>query len=254
MLSQRKRSGFTLIELLVVIAIIAILIGLLIPAVQKVRDAADRIKSQSNLKNIALAVHTYADVYHKAPPGIGTAGGRLQTVLHHLLPYVEQKNLWDTGAAGATNIPVQIYTAPIDSTITDGKTASGLGAASFAGNIGVFPTISGTTGLQFPKQCFGSAGSSNVIAFATVAGQCGASSGHAHSDMGGYKPILNPNYPTFTGTTYTQGTAAALVSGGVLVAMGDGSGRTVTQAVSTGTWTIAMTPNASAPLGADWND
>ncbi len=160
----RRRSGFTLIELLVVIAIIAILIGLLLPAVQKVREAAARAQSQNNLKQLGLSVQSCADTRNGSLPpayienwipqgGWGGYGGPYYgsnaTAFFHLLPYLEQTNTYNTlgkngtdqfngwTTPGAWTTVIKTFVSPMDSSMP-GNTIYGWAGTNYAMNFQVF--------------------------------------------------------------------------------------------------------------------
>ena len=142
--SPNRRQAFTLIELLVVIAIIAILIGLLVPAVQKVREAAARTQCINNLKQLGVALHAFHDVNKRLPPGCASdvppfatgGGGHGSSWKVYILPYIEQGNIYNkwqfTGGSGwenanncnlVHNVMIPVYRCP-SSSLPDFETGS----------------------------------------------------------------------------------------------------------------------------------
>jgi prepilin-type N-terminal cleavage/methylation domain-containing protein/prepilin-type processing-associated H-X9-DG protein len=137
-----RRRGFTLIELLVVIAIIGVLIALLLPAVQKVREAANRLKCQNNLKQIGIALHLYHDSFLVFPQAYAAVkciapppDDAHPTWLMSILPYIEQDNLYRLGVDAYESHPVALYHCPSDPR-TEGYTGS-LGTFSLTSYLAV---------------------------------------------------------------------------------------------------------------------
>jgi prepilin-type N-terminal cleavage/methylation domain-containing protein len=207
-----KARGFTLIELLVVIAIIAILIALLVPAVQKVREAAARTQCTNNMKQIVLASHNFNDTHKLLPPwsapcadgmvagcrygaggGVTKFAGVTYTGMSFLLPFIEQDNIFKaqvpTAYAGGQYMKVvPTYICPSDSTNNLGlcKTSNG-GANGWAvSNYGMnFLVFGNPTGANATVRVQGISklpadiidGTSNTIFFAELYGTCGISAG-----------------------------------------------------------------------------
>ena len=297
------RPGFTLIELFVVIAIIAILIGLLLPAVQKVREAAARTQCSNNLKQLGLAVHNHNDTRGLMPPfcapcadptipgcftpATSAMGKHNYTMFTFLFPYIEQDNIYKqttpNGYAGGQYFQViKTYLCPSDPSSQNGKSMTPYGGANFwgAGNYGGNFYIFGNpaNGTPYGENRIPASipdGTSNTIFFAEMYATCGnfgtinpcwgslwADSnsiwrpgfnlGPGKSGRVGYPaaPLfqVQPKMTTTCDPTRPQSPHTA----GIMVGLGDGSVRFVSQGVSATTWARACDPQDGQTLGSDW--
>jgi len=159
--------GFTLIELLVVIAIIGILVGLMLPAIQKIREAAARTSCLSKMRQIGLACHNHQDGHGSMPPGYGSVGqwpnygSGSGSLFFHLLPYVEAQPEYEAchqtaagqdgyywgwgGSSGTYARPIKLFQCPSDPSMPTSGVNQGWGASSYAYNAQVFCQV-GTNG------------------------------------------------------------------------------------------------------------
>jgi prepilin-type N-terminal cleavage/methylation domain-containing protein len=282
----RRWTAFTLVELLVVIAIIGILIALLVPAIQKVRQAAARTQSASNLKQMSLALQSMNTQHGRLAPAFGSFPSATPwknwrqppsprgSLFYFLLPHIEENNEYLQGTwPNQWQQPhvVSLYQAPTDPTLPgDGTDARWkMGALSYASNWFVFRNTDGGSAsipASFPD------GTSNTIVFTERYSVCQGIT-HVWSDeynatvsAWNGPPDKNPgasNQTTeFHVTNLPQwapqpafcnaGLLQAHYSSGTLVGLGDGSVRTISPGISQATWGNAVTPDDGNPLGTDW--
>ncbi len=245
--NKTPSAGFTLIELLVVIAIIAILIGLLLPAVQKVREAAARAQCQNNTKQLGLAIANYASANNsQLPPssgqtvitGAAPAGFGPVSLNFLLFPYLEQQAVFSaaiappaghaqagaiqTAAGFFVSTPMKVFTCPSDGSISNGLTnytnsglaPAGYAVCNYAHNIALYAT---PTTPNYYQAAFSIAnipdGTSNTLSFIERIGNCGPSFNSTRDLPSG--PHGTSNTSTEGGIVATGGTTPALPEIGV---------------------------------------
>jgi prepilin-type N-terminal cleavage/methylation domain-containing protein/prepilin-type processing-associated H-X9-DG protein len=277
----QRRRGFTLIELLVVIAILAVLIGLLLPAVQRVREAANRMVCTNNLRQLGLAAHHCNDTFEKLPPMLGyfprENGNAYGGAFFHLLPFLEQPNSYKLTFDPATNtydarrsflytIAIKTYLCPSDPSVSNPLGLAGNWApGNYAANYRVF----GTGG---PRTWQGQAripasfadGTSSTILFAEKYARCkDQGTAWARIDTDPWQPafavfVIGPaskfqlQPSPFGSSACDPRLASTPHSGGMQVCLADGSVRSISHGISPQTWWAACTPSDGEILGDGW--
>jgi type II secretory pathway pseudopilin PulG len=253
-----------MIELLVILGILLFLLGLLIPAVQRVRSAASRSSSFNNLKQLALAMHSINDVYKKLPPVVGSFPGQDQkkgTIFFHLLPYIERQNVYQQAEGDVTNkatygIVIPTFLNPNDKSAPPFNQYKGwLATTSYAANWMVFGHTDGGT-ANIPRTFRD--GTSNTLVYVERYQMCnGNPCAWGYSSLYYWAPMFAfYNKGKFQNAPKQEACNPALPQAtdpvGIQIALGDGSVRLVSERVSSETWWNATDPADGNALGPDW--
>jgi hypothetical protein len=259
---KNKSGGFGLVELLVILAMLSFFLGLLLPAVQKGNEAANRARCTNNLRQICIAMHNCADVYKGAlPPTVGPypkGQKNYGTILFHLLPYLEQDHIYKGAKGivwknGTNTVAINTFLCPSDDTEPEkNQYKGGLATCNYAANWQVFSRGGARMPATFQD------GTSNTIVFAERYQVC-----NDKPCAWGYPGVYYwaPLYAFYSHGKFqitpkesecNPALAQTPHPAGMVVGMGDGSSRILTEQISPQTWWYACTPAGGEVFGDDW--